>query len=305
MTPGQARHLRNTVLLALVVVLTISLSSCFSSDAIATFSGDATKSMELGTEVFDDLPGSVLRRDCAANVEDREFDFKPESEACIKDAQEQSQLTEAKKEREDLAAVQKVLIDYFTAIQQLATFGKTDGADKKKDSTEASSSAKNLKTASKAGDTVAAVESLSNIVVRAFSAGYRNRELEKDVKAADASVKIVTTALAEIIQTDYEFYPDDPKGTLLDKEAHRMQDRFKNADTNKLLLRLSWTDRVQKLLDRNNAAQNYVEALEKIREGHHQLAASSGNLKSPQLTTTIQPYISDLQTLITKLQKLL
>jgi hypothetical protein len=65
----------------------------------------AAKSLDQGTAVFDDMPASVQRRDCDANIETREFDFKPVAEACITDAAERINLDIAGKERDSLIEV--------------------------------------------------------------------------------------------------------------------------------------------------------------------------------------------------------
>jgi hypothetical protein len=299
---------RRALLVALPVILAVCLISCASSDAVATFAGAAAKSLDQGTAIFDDMPASVLRRDCDANIEKREFDFKPAAEACITDAAERNNLGDAKKERDDLVAVQKVLIDYFAAMQQLAAFGKTtdSGGKSQSSATQAGSAATHLKTTNKltSSDEVSAVTTLAEIVARVFTAGYRNGQLSRDIAAAEKVVPVVTAALTHIVRTDYMFDPDDPSAhSLLDLEANRMREQYRDAEGGRLLLRISWTDRVGKLLARNSSAQSYVEALEKIQNGHHQLATQPTQLKAPGLASALQPYISDLQSLITKIQK--
>jgi len=320
MNAHRLRYLRHSLLLAPLVILAAGIISCVSSDAVATFASNAVTALDQGTAIFDDMPASVLRRDCYANIENREFNFKPTTEACVSNPAEQENLDNAKKERDDLVAVQKVLIDYFTAIQQLAAFGKTtdSGGKSKGDSAQAGSAATNLTNTNKVSsskgfspDEGKAATSLAGIMVRAFSAGYRNRQLSQDIGEAEKAVPIVTAALTRVVKTDYMFDPNfeseqNPNpASLLDLEAHRMQSQFKDADGGRLLLRMSWTDYVEKLLARNSSAQKYVEALEKIQSGHQQLAKQPTQLKAQGLATALEPYISDLQSLIPSIQKVL
>lgn len=302
------RRIRQMLFLTAVAALLACLISCVSPDVVAKFAADASKSLSQGTAIFDDLPASVVRRDCDANVEKRDFDFKSADEACLINPDEQANLSSAKKDRDDIVAVQKVLIDYFDAIQQLATFGKaTDSSGKSKDDAAAGSSAANkLKSGGKltSNDEVKAVTSLGQIMVKAFSAGYRNRELSRDITEADDAVAAITKALTHIVKEDYMFDPNRPKlPSLLNLEAHALTEQYKGADGSPTLLRISWTDRSGRLLARNSSASSYVEALEKIRSGHKQLESQKNQLNAQSLAAELLPYISSLESLIPQIQK--
>jgi hypothetical protein len=308
MIPHRPRRSVYAVLLAVTVISAVSLIACASADAVAKFAGDAAKSLDQGTVVFDDFPASVVRRDCDANVESRDFDFKPADQACVIDNVEQANLTSAKKDRDDILAVQKVLIDYFNALQQLAAFGKaTDSSGKSKnDASSGSTSASNLKASGKltSSDEVKAVTDLGTFMVKVFSVGYRNRQLSRDLKDADDAVGKVTDALAHIVKDDYEYDSKRPtQASLLNLEAYRMTEQYKDAKESPMLLRVSWTDRSGKLLARNSSASSYVEALEKIKSGHNKLATQPTQLKAQSVAADLQPYISSLESLIPQILK--
>jgi hypothetical protein len=305
----------NCKLLVSLLLLAVCLVSCNSSDAVATFARDSAQLLDRGTAVFDDMPATVLRRDCAANLENRQFDFKPDAQACITDAAERDNFEVASRERDALVAMQKVLIDYFTALQQLAAFGKAnENLDKVKgDASKAGTAAAHLASTHRlsSSDQTAAVTGLAGIVVRAFSAGYTSRQLSRDIAAAGKALPTVTAALIHVVQTDYIFDPDaTAPHSLLDLEANRMRREYQNADSGRadtpgtrLLLRISWSDRTAQLMARNTTARSYVEALEKIQSGHEQLVARSARLKTPELAAALEPYISSLESLIAKIQK--
>jgi hypothetical protein len=314
MTANWSRRLVNALLLAAVVISTFCLNSCVSADAVAKFASDAAKSLNQGTAVINDFPESVVRRDCDQNVEKRAFNFTLPEEACVVNSIEQANLAQAKKDRDDVIAVQKVLIDYFNALQQLAAFGKaSDSTGKSKDDKSAAdSSANKLKTSGKltSSDEVKAVTTLGDIMVKAFSAGYRNRELSRDLKAADDAVGNVVDALTHIVKDDYMYNPNykfdlehSQSAPLLNFEAHRMTEEYMGADASPILLKISWTDRSQELLARNSSANSYVEALAKIKGGHHTLATEPTHLKAQSLVASLQPYISGLESLIPQIQK--
>ncbi len=44
-------------------------------------------------------------------------------------------------------------------------------------------------------------------------------------------------------------------------------------------------------------------ALQQIRDGHHTLAKNAGHLSAKDLSVALQPYTSELQTLVPALQK--
>jgi hypothetical protein len=304
------KGLRNDLLVASSVLLTSYLVACAPADAVATFASNAQKSLENGTAVFDDVPASILRRNCYANVEDRQLDFKPVSEACVKNADEQKNLADAKSDRDSLVAIQQVLIDYFAGIQQLAEFGKSsdNGNKAKNDSTSASSAASKLKNnggaTSITTDEADVITGLATLMERLLTTGYRSRQLSKDVVDADKDIPAVVSALKRVVQDDYMFDPDhSEKASLLNVEANRMQKAYDHAHGDQLLLKISWTDHVTKLLARNSSAQSYIDALDKIQGGQHELASQPTHLRAQGVATALQPYISSLGSVIPKIQK--
>jgi hypothetical protein len=305
-----SKGLPNELLVALAVLLTSCLVACAPADAVATFASTTQKSLENGTAVFDDMPASILRRDCYANIEDRPLDFEPVSEACVKDADEQKNLADAQNDRDSLIAIQQILIDYFTGIQQLAEFGKSsdNGNKVNNDSSKASSAASKLKSSGKAtsitADEATLITGLAKVTDRLLTAGYRSRQLSNELADADKAIAAVVGALTRVVQIDYMFDPgNSAKASLLNLEAHRMQEVYRDAHGDSLLLKISWTDHVTKLMSRNSSAQSYIQALEKIQGGHHQLATQPTHLHAQGLANAIQPYISSLNSLIPKIQK--
>jgi hypothetical protein len=306
-TARRPKNLPRALCLTAFVSLTACLISCVSADVVAKFASNASKSLSQGTAIFADFPASVVRRDCFSHVLNLDFDFKPADEACVIGSLEQDNLSSAKKDRDDVLAVQKVLIDYFDAIQQLAAFGKTkDSSGKSKDdASSGSTSANNLKSKGKlTPNDVKAVTGLAQIVVKAFSAGYKNRELSRDLTDADDAVATITAALTHIVKDDYMYDSKDPDaGSLLNLEAGAMHRQYKDADGSPMLLRVSWTALSGKLLARNSSANSYLEALDEIKSGHHRLAKQPIQLNGQSLAADLEPYISSLESLIPQIQK--
>ena len=309
-----AKRARRAVLIALFMVLAAFLVSCVSSDEVAAFASNAAKALDQGTAIWDDIPASVLRRLCDANMAKLEFDFKPDTEVCISNAIEKDDFETARKERDDLVAVQKVLIDYFTAINQLAAFGKTSDSDTKSkdDAAQAGKAATGLAKGKQltSGDEANAITGLAGIMVNMFSAGYKVRHLTREVEEGDKAVAVIADALKRIVKTDYMFDPQylsapDKTGpaSLLDLEANRMRREYRDTNEGELVLRISWTDQVAKLSARNCAAKSYVDALQKIKLGHHELAKHANQLRARDLALTLEPYTTSLEGLISNVQK--
>jgi len=82
-----------------------------------------------------------------------------------------------------------------------------------------------------------------------------------------------------------------------------MQEVYRDAHGDPLLLKISWTDHVTKLLARNSSAQSDIEALDKIQSGHHQLASQPSHLNAQSRAKALQPYISSLGSLAPRIQK--
>ncbi len=138
--------------------------------------------------------------------------------------------------------------------------------------------------------------------MRAASIGYVSRHLATDLTDADPHVQNVTAALQRVVTTDYI---DD----LLAKEKQSLHERYRDAARNEqssavtLLLFANWNDEIQKLDDRKKAAGAYASALDKIREGHHELASNPARLTAKNLASAIDPYTNYLESLIPTIQK--
>jgi hypothetical protein len=192
-------------------------------------------------------------------------------------------------EVKELNDVSSVLSAYFRAIQELAAFDQSTVSGE----------------AQKAGAGVSAVAilsvnqadsvaKLSGLITRVFTERYRQGQLRELLIAADPHVAVVSQALEDIVSKDY--------GSLLDEEERAMNRRYQETgittdSATVLLLNRAYREDLDELQRRRAAAGAYSSALRKARDGHHQLAGSIARLNNKEIALTLEPYISELQTL--------
>lgn len=305
--------------------LSICLLSCASADAVATFAAASTKSLNESRPIFNDFPDSYARRFCDQAELTRNFADLTSIRACVPPAQT-ANLEALEQEAHGLLVVSQALTDYFTAIQQLASFGTaTPAGDKDKDKSDQPASGpsataatqsdnpsaasekktravESAKSAKFTPDEASAIGELAQLAVRAASRGYVRHHLAPDLNAADPHIQTVTAALQRVTATDYS---DD----LLAKERQALHERYRDAARNEpsaavtLLLYADWSLEVHKLDDRQDASKAYSLALQTIREGHHKLASEPSRLTTKSLASELELYTSDLQSLGSKIQK--
>jgi len=148
-----------------LLVLALSLMSCTTPDAVSKFCGSAGATLTSASSVFDDMKLSCLREIDSRN----EFGtFKPSVQSDPNCAAIGDQAAGA-------AAAAKILSDYFSAINSLASFGTA----------KAGTDAQNLlsKTGAAVGASSAAQTALGSIaqfLVSAATSGYQRKQLEKE-----------------------------------------------------------------------------------------------------------------------------
>ncbi len=297
---------KRTVWAASVVALALSVCafSCGSGEAVATFASKSTTALHAGEAIYKDIPESYARGVC--DRQDLTSNFKDPSpaSACVTgEGPEREDLELARAERDGLLEISKILKDYFDALQQLAAFG-TSGGSKKESARGGAAKAKAEMAAKKAnfdGGEAGAAGQLAQLVATAFLSARLNRELERDLQDIDPAVQRVTQGLERVVGRDYE--------RLLEQEAKALHNRYADAVRTqstpaiRLLVYDSWRQQIGRVDERKAAAESYVRGLQQIREGHHKLVESSSKITAKSLGAALQPYVSQLSTLIPEIQK--
>jgi hypothetical protein len=267
-------------------VLVLSLMSCTTPDAVSKFCGSAATTLTAATPVFEDM-----KQSCQREVNSREEfgTFKPPAEGDPNCAAIGTQADGAK-------AAARILSDYFSAINSLASFGTAKvGTD-----------AQNLvtKTAAAVGEkspAQTALGSIAQFLASAATSGYQQKQLEKDLTQVSANISSVVNALVAIIQKDYV-------GRLLSSEEQKLAVRYREfaqgkSPEVKLLLDDRWNADEQALVAKRSSAQSLVAALQALSKGFADLAANAHHLKAKEVPGLLGPYVTQLQALIPQIQK--
>jgi hypothetical protein len=269
------------VCLAAILVL----SSCSSPVAVAEFAANAHNALDQGQVIFADLPNSCERR---------EADRKTDSEMLVDlspGVPTPPRCAGFVTQRDALVKASAVLTGYFEALNQVASFGTSALG------TTASANAQQL--AAEAGlKDGGALSALAGILVQAATDGYRRKRLAAHIRAANTPIQNVTLAFAQIAVEDYQ------NGLLLSEET-TLRERYGDFAQRKagrndpvvFLLRARWQEDMSGLVQRRAAVAAYVSALEKVRQGHQELADQTGKLNSRDLRTALAPYTTSLESL--------
>jgi len=236
--------------------------------------------------IFDDMKLSCLRELDSRN----EFGtFKPP-------VQSDPNCTEIGDKAAGVEAAAKILSDYFSAINSLASFGTAKTA----------SNAQNLLSqtgaafgASSAAQT--ALGSIAQFLTAAATSGYQQKQLERDLPAVSGNITAVVSALITIVQDDYI-------GRLLGSEEQKLATRYREFAKDKspefkLQLDDRWHGDEQSLAARRASARSLISALQALSKGFADLAANAHQLKAKEIPGLLGPYITQLQTLIPQIQK--
>jgi hypothetical protein len=267
-------------------VLALSPVGCTTPAAVSEFCGSAATTLTSATPIFNDMKQSCLRE-----IESRnEFGtFKPP-------IQTDANCSAIGDQAAGAVAAAKILSDYFSAINSLASFGTAKvGTD-----------AQNLlsKTGAAVGASSAAqtaLGSMAQLLVSASTSGYQQKQLEKDLPAVSGNISTVTSALITIVQDDYI-------GRQLASEDQKLTDRYREFAKNKspevtLLLDDRWQIDEQTLAARRASAQSLITALQTLSKGFSDLATNAHQLKAKEVPGLLGPYITQLQVLEPQIQK--
>ena len=281
---------RARVALICIGILELSLTSCATPDAVSKFCSSAVTTLTAANAVFDDMKLSCLRE---VNSRQDFGIFKPPSQSDPNCAAIGAQAVGA-------VAAAKILSDYFSAINSLASFGTA----------KAGTDAQNLvtKTGAAVGASSAAQTALGRIaqfLVSAATSGYQQKQLEKDLTKVSENIGAVVNALITIIRDDYI-------GRLLLSEEQKLADRYlgfvkDNSKTVtpevKLLLDDRWHADEAALEAKRRSAQRLISALQALAKGFADLAANAHRLKAKEVPGLLAPYVTQLQALIPEIQK--
>ena len=268
----------------LTACLLLVASGCAAPDAVSKFCTASNTTLTSAEPILEDLKASCLRR---KNLEQRigTFSVISEDPGC----------TAIGAQSDAAVAVTEVLSDYFTAINSLATVGT------------ATTGTNALTLVSKTGAAVGgdqatqdALSSIAGLIVSASTGAYQQRNLNKDLVVVSGNIGHTTEALVKIVNIYI---------AQLDLENTRLSEHYKDfslrntAGDVTLELDARWRTDTKALTAKKAAAYDLITALNCIKKGSAELARSGKKLKAKEVPALLDPYITQLQTLIPQLQK--
>jgi hypothetical protein len=272
---------------AIVLGLALLFASCTSPDEVSEFSKVSVTTLNSAIPVFADFQMSCLREVNSTTPIGEFFPFKQEGDSC----------DEIRVQMKGAVAATRLLAEYFSAIDSLASFGTTTV------SSDAQQLAEQASGAFGAGsDAKTAVGSIASFLTNAALSGYRQKQLEKDLNAVSGKITAVTNALVKIVNEQYlnRLLIDEEK-----KTGFRFRE-FKNAARSSevtLSLDDKWQADLKTFESRRASARSLVAALGAMSDGVSALAQKSHSLTTKEVPGLIAPYTAQLQLLIPQIQK--
>jgi hypothetical protein len=278
---------RARAILVLIAVLALSLLSCTTPAEVSKFCGSAATTLTSAEPVFDDMKQSCLREVDSRNAF---ATFKPPVQSDPGCTMIGDQVAGAE-------AAAKILSDYFSAINALASFG-TPPTGTAPAATNSQNLLSQTPAAVGAGSTAqTALTSISQFLI----SGYQQKQLDKDLTKVSSNISAVVSALIAIVRDIYI-------GLQLASEEQKLSDRYQKFAKDqspevKLLLDDRWNADEQALLAKRASARSLITALEALSKGFADLAANGHQLKSKKVPGLLEPYVTQLQTLNPQIQK--
>ena len=297
--PVKPRFIPTTCPKALAVLLALAcLPSCNTPDSVAKFCSSAVATLKSGDAVFDDMKASCVRE---AQTRERfdTFSLSDSTPAVCEDIGRQA---------EGLKAVSKILADYFSALNDLAAFGKAKAADESSDengkaagdtggkAAKASASAKLTDAKQKA------LESVAAFLTKVVSSGYQQKHLADDIVKVHADVEAVLQGLGEAAGGIYlDQLQDEEQKTVTRYKAFLLE----HPDDAGAILALDtrWQADRANFAAKRKAALSFKAALETIAKGDATLAEHARGLEAKDLSALLSPLAAQLETAAPAIEK--
>jgi len=277
---------------AVVLVLVLALlASCNAPGTVAKFCSSAVATLKAGDALFDDMQASCIRE---AQT------FEPFGTFPVSDPNPTA-CDNVGKQAEGVKAASKILSDYFTALNDLASFGTTKVGDDARDLLTKASTAAKLGAAPQK-----ALSSVAGFLTRTAASGYQQKMLAEDIVKVHEDVKIVLDGLGEAVGVAYlqQLRDEELKTAARYKEFKQMaeQQHQWTADAT-LVLDSRWQADRATFAAKQKAALTYKAALETLARGNDDLAAHARSIKANELSGLLSPYVAQLESLVPAIQR--
>jgi len=272
---------------ATVTALLLGLASCTTPDAVRQFVATARDATLQFSPFVRDIGASCVQRKLAERpVTEIEDATGPATAACKEDFDLEP----------DLLGSIKVLSSYFSALDCLAS-NETVSYDK-----EIDGFADKLQVAAKfPAPATDAVKGLAKFLADAVASGYQRKKLADALRAADPHVTALTNTLGRIVGVEYVRDLDNEEDSLKNRYIDAMRSDQHN-DAVALLLQRQWTRDFEALQRKKSAAVDYQKVLDRVRDGHKQLAARASRWSGADLAKELGSYTASIKALVSSFQ---
>ena len=272
-----------------VFVAGLILAGCQSTDEVSKFAANAGTTLQEGQSVLKDWGESCVREKLAQSSFSDFDSQRSEAEAACKSSNDV---------QNDQLAIANALSKYFSALSQLAA--GTSSTAQVSDAQAALSSA---------SSSTPHYEQVVGFIGKWYTQTYTIKKVAGDVQAADSAVAALTGAQADVIEKNYAKRLDREQDTLRQRytsflgHVQRTPDLKAAEPVVTVMFNSQWQADTRELDAKRAAAAAYVDALRKIRDGHHALAQKNISYTAPGLRGLLGPYTAVLQNALMTIHK--
>jgi hypothetical protein len=270
---------------ALYCLLIVMMSGCDNPEAVAKFSSSAGATLKSGNAIFDDMKGSCLRA----------LKTQTALGALQLDAPADAKCDNVGKSAEGLKVASELLADYFSALNDLASFGTSKLGDQASSLLSKATQSTYLKPATKT-----ALGPIASFLTNAAVSGRRAKDLQKAISTVSPDVRSVLEGLSEAVANSYMEELGDEEGKTFNRYS-RFETDHKSPEA-LLMIEARWRDERAGIESKRNAARSYCAALDSLAKADDQLA-SAAKLKARELPSLLSPYVIQMDSLLPAVRK--
>jgi hypothetical protein len=273
-------------LLALAA-LCLGLLSCNPPDTVAKFCASAVVTLKSGDSLLDDMQAS-----CVREVQTREAigEFTasdPHPEVCANIG----------KQSDELKAASKILASYFTALNDLASFGTSKAGDGVGGLVARVSGQGRMSSESQK-----ALGAIGGFLTRVATSSYQQKHLAEDIVKVRGDIRVALAGLGEAVGVVYrnQLQDEEVKTGVRYKEF-----ALEHKGSAEVLVQLDsrWQSDRAVFAAKRAAASCYEEALETLVKGNEDLADHARGFRAKELAGLLSPYTEQLESLLPAIQK--
>ena len=281
------QNYRRKLAILVIVPVLCSVVSCNTPESIAKFCASAVVTLKIGDALFDDMKASCIR-EAQTRADFGTFPVSdPDLPAC----------NNIGNQTVGLKAASKLLSNYFTALNDLASFGTSKAGDDAKELLTKASTQSKLSAGPQN-----ALASIAGLLTRVATASYQQKRLADDIVKVHEDIKVALDGLAEAAGVAYLHQLQDEERKTATRYEEFLKQHNGTADVI-LALDSRWQSDHASFAARQKAAQSYQAALDAMAKGNEDLAAHARGLNAKALPGLLSPYTAQLESLVPAIQK--